>query len=125
MTTETSQSPAADWRIRKPPLHWRVSIPIADAAEVLGVAPAMVEALVARDEVPALLTGGWLLISYPALIDPDRSPLVARLQHAWSQVIEWEGDITADRFPNRVVRQPEDCSCDGCLTHNRRLRQQR
>jgi hypothetical protein len=63
---------------------------------------------------------GWVLLSYPSLVDPDRDPLVAKVQHAWSQTFEWESDMSSDRFSNRPTRQPEDCSCDGCLTHYRR-----
>ena len=107
------------WRERRPLVHWRVANPLADAADVLDVSPAAVESFIARDVLPALLIDGWLLVSYPDLVDPDRDPLIAKLQHAWSQTLEWEGDMAADRFPNRPTSQPPDCDCDGCLTRYR------
>jgi len=119
MATATSQVGEPNWRTRKPPLHWRIAIPIGDVAEVLDLSSDTIESLVARDELPARLTDGWLLISYGTLFDPDRSSVIAKLQHAWSQTFEWEADMASDRFPNRPTRQPDgDCSCDGCLTHH-------
>ena len=120
MGDEVAKAEQPNWRREQPLIHWRVAFPIADVAKVLGIEEAGVSDLVSGDELPAKVIDGWILIRNPDLIDPDRDPLIAKLQHAWSQAFEWEVDMASDRFPNRPTRQPDgDCSCEGCLTHFR------
>lgn len=119
MPAEHSRIHNPDWRARKMPLHWRVGIPIADVAELLGASADTIESRIARCDLPAQLIDGWVLIAFPTLIDPDRDESITMLYHAWAEVMQWESDVAGDTLSNCRPHPVEECICDGCLTHFR------